>query len=38
MKKHYITVGKNVIDLKIKALKKLKTAVDNNIQNSVNII
>ena len=38
MKKNSITIGKNVIDLQIKALKKLKNAVDNNFLRVVNII
>lgn len=38
MKKNSITIGKNVIDLQIKALKKLKNVIDNNFNSAVNAI
>ena len=38
MKNETIKIGKNVIDLQIKALKKLKNIVDNNFYKAVNAI
>ena len=38
MKNETKTIGKNVIDLQIKALKKLKNIIDNNFYNAVNAI
>ena len=38
MKNETITIGKNVIDLQIRALKKLKNIIDSNFYNAVNVI
>ena len=37
-KKNFIDIGRDVIDLQIKALKKLKNSINNNFINAVNII
>jgi len=37
-KNYYINIGKEVIDLQIKALKKLKNSINNDFKNAVNII
>ena len=38
MKNETVVIAKNVIDLQIKALKKLKNVIDNNFNSAVNAI
>ena len=38
MKNENIEIGKNVIDLQIKALKKLKFSIESSFDKAVNII
>ena len=38
MKNDYLLTGKNVIDLQIKALKKLKNSLDKSFNSAVNVI
>jgi arabinose-5-phosphate isomerase len=35
MENHIISTGKNVIDLQIKALKKLKNSLDSNFEKAI---